>query len=370
MLFRIKNWILTYMKSSFQFFLHPLLIIAPLTASADGLQNPAESLEELRSAVYATPPSPQCTESYSIDREHAFSDFKVSQIKLNDYEWNGEHWQHILLLFIPHKISIEQTRQIVLFASDEPWANQDEDPMIAGIRNFFEKGDIFLKLLVGPFVQAVPIPIAILKQVPYQGKGFPNWDQRMETSLKDFHRTGNLQSHVLIPMIRSILRALDTLDEIFKQHKELKYILGGGSKAAWAAWLAAAADRKQRTSGLISIGYNALHFGEHLKLQKRIWGSLSEKMKPYSSIARALEGDEYKAAAERLLHKLDAYEYLPLLNIPKLMIHGANDPYFPIQSEALYLDRLGPSDHRIYIPALGHNGANSKRELIFFSPLF
>jgi hypothetical protein len=60
------------------------------------------------------------------------------------------------------------------------------------------------------------------------------------------------------------------------------------------------------------------------------------------------------ADARRLLHMVDPYSYRDRLTLPKLIINGANDPYWTVDSLNLYWNELTGDKWVLYIPNAKH----------------
>ena len=124
----------------------------------------------------------------------------------------------------------------------------------------------------------------------------------------------------------------NTIDSFYADHfpdQHLDhYLLVGGSKTAWASWLAAASDPKKRTVGLISAAFNFLNFEKNIPYQVKIWGQLSEQLKPYDPLYEGLQAKgELKSKTLRLIRAIDPYYDLDQLKFPKLLHFLVKGPY-------------------------------------------
>ncbi len=121
----------------------------------------------------------------------------------------------------------------------------------------------------------------------------------------------------------------------------------GGSKRDWTTWrLTGAVD--QRVVALVPAVIDVLNFTSHFPHQTAVWGSPSEKIRPYTklNLHHVLSSEE-----GRLLRQIvDPFSYRSLLTQPKLIIVGTNDQYFPVDALNFYWDELLGPKYALYLP--------------------
>jgi PhoPQ-activated pathogenicity-related protein len=88
--------------------------------------------------------------------------------------------------------------------------------------------------------------------------------------------------------------------------------------------------------------------------QVETWGRYSEQISDYTRRGltdRLTSGDDM---ARRLAEIVDPYAYRERIEVPKLMIVGANDRYWPLDAMGLYYDELPGERYIQYLPNAGH----------------
>src|SRR6185369_9409999 len=92
---------------------------------------------------------------------------------------------------------------------------------------------------------------------------------------------------------------------------------------------------------------------EQMDHQLRSYGKYSAMIGDYT--ARGLVPMPKTADAEKLWKMVDPYFYRDRLKMPKLIINGANDPYWTVDALNLYWDDLADPKWVLYVPNAGHN---------------
>ncbi len=282
----------------------------------------------------------------------------LERLEFQSQSWQGSEWSHSLVLAYGKGVS--DFSRVILVAVEDP-------------ADFF---DSTRKLLNGGFqgtlaaaaLRSLGYPVAVVNRIPPVPQlGVDRTDQLIGESLKKYLSTGDAAWPVVLPMAQAISVSMDVIQDFTAETKSQaarQFLLAGGSKTAWAAWLAAIQDEREsrhRVAGLFSIAFNALHFEKNLLHQNELWGKLSDPLQFAQPILDALlKGffSKEKRQAKRLARLVDPYYGLGSLTFPKLLVNGANDPYFPSDSERFYWNQLkGTENHRLYLPNFGHHGS-------------
>ncbi len=205
--------------------------------------------------------------------------------------------------------------------------------------------------------------VAVLGNVPRQPlfNGLRE-DALIAYSFARFAETGDSSWPALLPMTRAAVYTMTAIQEAMEKNWSLKiptFLVTGASKRGWTTWLTAASDK--RVVALAPIVYDNLGLAQQMALQKRSYGTTSEQIRDYSDLHLTEMFDT--DAGKELVRIVDPLSYRNRLTQPKLIINGANDPYWVFDSARLYLDLLkGPTTITI-APNAGH-GLNNAYERV------
>ncbi|MCA8983915.1 MAG: hypothetical protein KDA76_09165 [Planctomycetaceae bacterium] len=269
---------------------------------------------------------------------------KLHQIELTSQQWQGITWKHLLAVFEPQTLLHDD--QALLF--------------ITGGRTGSElrEGDLKMGAELARMTKA---RCAFLLQVPNQpllGDRYED-DLISETFLK-YIETRDATWPLLFPMVKSAVRAMDTLAAFTRQStgKPVEhFVVTGASKRGWTTWLTAVADRRVR--GIAPMVIDTLNLPKQTRYQIDVWGDYSEQIIDYTSKGLV---DVLEDKPELPLWKwVDPYTYRSELNLPKLLINGTNDPYWVLDALNNYWSDLNGQKYILYVPNAGH-GLDGGRE--------
>jgi PhoPQ-activated pathogenicity-related protein len=147
---------------------------------------------------------------------------------------------------------------------------------------------------------------------------------------------------------------------------ELKsFVVTGGSKRGWTAWLTAATG-DPRVKAIAPIVIDTLNMPVQMQNQVNAFGKPSEMIKDYTE--RKLVPIPDTSEARKLWKMIDPWVYRDKLTLPKMIINGTNDPYWPLDALNSYWDDLKGDKWVLYVPNAGHDlresDAKGKKELI------
>jgi PhoPQ-activated pathogenicity-related protein len=86
---------------------------------------------------------------------------------------------------------------------------------------------------------------------------------------------------------------------------------------------------------------------------KVAWGDYSIQIEDYVKLGLAQELSTPEGRA--LVQMVDPYSYRHRLIMPKLIINGTNDEYWPVDAIKNYLDSIPGENYLLYIPNAGHD---------------
>ena len=83
-----------------------------------------------------------------------------------------------------------------------------------------------------------------------------------------------------------------------------------------------------------------------------LWGEYSEQIQPYTQLG--IQRELSTRRGRRLVRLVDPWYYRKKLKMPKLLINGANDRYWPTDATSLYWKDLPGEKSLLYVPNSGH----------------
>jgi PhoPQ-activated pathogenicity-related protein len=265
---------------------------------------------------------------------------------LTSQTWHGILWKHQLFIVRPRRLDVPAT-QALLFIDGGSWEPQYDSPTTPAPPR---AARVFVRL-----ANALRAPVAIVRQVPFE----PLFDGRREDALiaYTFERyldTGDPDWPLLLPMVKSAVRAMDAVQELARERWGLsiaRFTVSGASKRGWTSWLTAAVD--PRVSGVAPMVIDMLNMRAQLALQRQTFGGLSEQIQDYEQIHFPERIDS--PAGRELVSIVDPYSYRDRLALPKLILLGTNDPYWPLDALNVYWSGLPEEKRVLYLPNQTHD---------------
>jgi PhoPQ-activated pathogenicity-related protein len=259
---------------------------------------------------------------------------KLITLKLTSQVWQGLTWTHQLVIVQPPKLDNCQTAVMLI--------------------NGGKMGDKELGML-SMLAASISGPIVYLGDIPNQ----PLFNNLREDALiaYTFQRCLETKDYtwpLLYPMVKSAVRAMDAVQDYTQQNwpqRVEKFVTTGGSKRGWTTWFTGEVD-PQRVAGIAPIIYDNLDMAAQMALQKSSYGEYSSQIDDYTALGLPdlLQTEAGKAFGAMV----DPFTYRDRLTMPKLLIHGTNDPYWVVDSAQVYYDKLPGPKWVLNQPNVGH----------------
>jgi len=259
---------------------------------------------------------------------------KIYELHMISQKWEGIVWNHKIQIFYPDKI---------------------EHPDFCTVFNTGGNGHSMVDLAGITLARSCGTPVAVLWNVPNQ----PLFDGKREDALVaysflKFFETGNEDWPLLFPMVKSVIKSMDSLEDFTKQEgltPVKKFIVTGVSKRGWTSWLTAASE-DTRVKAIVPMVIDTLNMKKQMERQVKIYGKASDKIHDYrdNGILDKLSTEE----GGKLLSMVDPYSYREKLTLPKLIVNGTNDRYWTLDGLNLYWDGLPGPKWLLYVPNSGH----------------
>ena len=261
----------------------------------------------------------------------------VYDVELTSQTWRGMTWRHQMLVCVPTERASDDTALLFITGGSN--------------KNRVAIQEATLGLVLARVAKA---PCIVLRQVPNQPLlGNRYEDDLIAETFVEFMKSGDEQWPLLLPMVKSAVRAMDATQALLAQETDLKiskFVVTGASKRGWTTWLTAAVDR--RVKAICPMVIDTLNFDKQLPNQLRIWGRYSEQIRDYTS--RGLI-EQLRTPRGRILTGIvDPYSYRERYRLPKLIINGSNDRYWVVDALNHYWDDLPGPKYALYLPNAGH----------------
>lgn len=203
--------------------------------------------------------------------------------------------------------------------------------------------------------------VAELKNVPNQPLEFTGGGRKMtEDDLitftwNKFMETGDKEWPARLPMVKSAVRAMDTV-QAFAASKECgnltvkNFTVAGGSKRGWTTWCTAAVD--QRVNAIVPIVIDVLNVRKSMRNHLEAYGFWAPSVGDYVRGGIVLREDDPVYAD--LLNIEDPYVYRNRFTMPKLVLNAAGDQFFTPDSSRFYFHDLPGEKFLRYVPNADH----------------
>jgi PhoPQ-activated pathogenicity-related protein len=177
--------------------------------------------------------------------------------------------------------------------------------------------------------------------------------------LEHIGEPGNETWPLLLPMVKSAVRAMDTIQDFIPSVRPGsaidKFVVFGGSKRGWTTWLTAAVD--DRVAAIMPGVIDVLNIAPQMVHHYGAYGFFSEAIQDYENLAifDRLLTDE----GRELFRIVDPYRYLNngrFDDMPILIANSSGDQFFVSDSAQFYINDLPGNLHRLrYFPNTSHS---------------
>lgn len=268
----------------------------------------------------------------------------TSQRWLSGFQVSKENWTHEIIINVPSTLNkaspTSKWATLFLSGSNESQNVELEHAAYAAAKT----GSI----------------AAVIKGIPNEDLVFPDDTQnlsRSEDDLQAYTRMVFLYNNkpewlVELPMTKAVMRAMDTITSFAKSEVGInveKFGVAGHNKRAQVTWMLAAVDDRVQAIIPVSYSLNAKKQREHAYASL---GNYSWKQEPY----RMLITVPWSKTTQNAVFITDPGWYSEKVKVPKLVMMGGNDDYFPIGSEQFYWPKLVEPKTYLMQPNADHVG--------------
>ncbi len=298
------------------------------------------------------------TFSWKLRATTASSAVKIYSLLLTSQQWHGITWRHTLTVIVPDDIKYDGALLFITGGKNKdgmPVKRSHDDEFIAAMSKIAMKN------------HAV---VTVVWQVPNQ----PLFDDLTEDklisyTLHQFENDSDYTWPLLFPMVKSAVRAMDAVQSFLgKQGTRTinRFVVSGGSKRGWTTWLTGAMDK--RVEAIAPMVIDVLNMPVNLDYQVKVWGDYSVQIEDYVKLG--IPQDVHTGKGSAITQMVDPYSYRSRLNMPKMIINGTNDEYWPVDAIKNYLDSIPGQNYLLYVPNAGHGLGDTREALNTLSAFF
>ena len=271
---------------------------------------------------------------------------------LTSQTWRGIEWKHQLFVLRPQNM-VRDEKHALLFVHGGRWKPEYEG----------ERGRTQLPseaLLFARLAESIHAPVGVLRQVPFAPMFDRTEDALIAYTFDQYLQTGEKDWPLLLPMVKSAVRAMDAMQSIVKERWGApidSFTVSGASKRGWTAWLTAAVDK--RVMAVAPMVIDVLNMGAQMDHQRETWGEVSEEIRDYAALD--LPTRLKTERGQELLAMVDPFSYRQQLTRPKMILLSTNDRYWPLDALKLYWSELPEPKRVLYVPNQGHGLRDAER---------
>lgn len=305
----------------------------------------------------AEDPSPKDLDRYIALEDDSFQWARIETydngsflLEMTSQTWHDIPWKHYILVAQPKKATYPKHATLYITGK--------------GIGKKPGTGDL---VLASTLAETTGMASAILFQVPNQPLLGGHVEDALigETLLKTLE-TGDTTWPLLFPMAKSALRGMDAVQQsLTEKNVDIeKFIVAGASKRGWTTWLTAA-TKDPRVVAIAPIVIDTLNLPVQMQYQLDTWGAFSPSIHDYTDrklveaeqgtlVAVQSQPGQKQPRQKQLWEMIDPYSYRSRLTLPKLLVHGTNDPYWTVDATKNYWDDLSGVKYILTLPNAGH----------------
>jgi PhoPQ-activated pathogenicity-related protein len=253
-------------------------------------------------------------------------------------------WQHWVTIVKPDQVKYDTAFLLIAGGSNDRQAPDKPD----GVTLAFAKAthSVAVELTMIPNqplvfnndgVQRKEDDLICYSWVKYMDTGDPTWLARL-------------------PMVKSAVRAMDTVTDFLGSEKGgktpiRKFVVAGGSKRGWTTWLTGAVDK--RVVAIVPAAIDVVNVRACSVNHFCSYGFFTPAVADYirHGIFDRSDTPEYA----ELLKTADPFSYRHRLTMPKFVVNGAGDQYFPPDSSKFYFDELKGVKYLRYVANADHS---------------
>lgn len=279
---------------------------------------------------------------WSIAQTQIIEDVTVQVVRLTSQTWqppglvDQPQWQHWLVISKPPKLESNTALLYISGGKSNEPIRKSPNENLARIAQ--RTGAITIEL------RAIPNQYLVFNNDNHRRKE----DDLIAYTWARFLETGDSAWPAQLPMVKSVVRAMDTLQAL---HGIDNFVLAGGSKRGWTTWLTGAVDT--RVKAMIPIVIDVLNVELSMDNHHAAYGYWSPAISDY--VHHGIMDNRHSPNFAKLMALVDPYTYRQRFTQPKFLINAAGDEFFVPDSSRFYFDQLPGEKYLRYVPNAKHN---------------
>ncbi len=278
--------------------------------------------------------APDDSYAWEVASQETVGQTTVTHLTVTSQAWRGIVWTHRVQIIVPQEMQHPETALLLITGGS---SGREE------------------LTFLGMAAVAVSAPMVVLGDIPNQ----PLFDDLREDGLIAYTFAAYLESRepdwpLLFPMAKAAIKAMDAIEEYTQEAWETpvsSFVTTGASKRGWTTWFTGAVV-PDRLKGIAPMVYDNLDLAAQMAHQVEAWGDYSVMIDDYTE--RGLPDLLKFEVGRRLAEMVDPYSMRQRIAMPKLILTGTNDPYWPLDAANLYWDGLVGPKYILYVPNSGH----------------
>lgn len=298
------------------------------------------------------------TFSWELKESYDLGPVKAHVLFLTSQKWREHTWVHQLTVLVPSEVKYDGALLYITgkrVKDGEPEWRKKDDEMTQVMAQMAEKNKAIT---------------TILWQTPNQ----PLYDGLTEDALisftlHNFKADGDYTWPLLFPMVKSATSAMDAVQAFCQEelnHKIDRFVVTGASKRGWTTWLTGASD--DRVVAIAPMVIDVLNMPVNLKYQIEVWNDYSIQIEDYVKLGIVQEMETGRGP--EISRMIDPFSYRDQLDMPKLILIGTNDEYWPVDAVKHYFDQIPGENYIHYVPNAGHDLGGGEQALRSLSAFF
>jgi PhoPQ-activated pathogenicity-related protein len=284
---------------------------------------------------------------------------KLYRLGFTSQTWRDTAWNHEITVIVPDSVKYNDALLFITGGSInnslQPNTHQWDESLIVSLSQLAKINNAI---------------VSVVWQIPNQPRyGGKTEDELISYTLHNFQNDSDYTWPLLFPMTKSAIKAMDAVQEFSAgklNSKVNQFVISGASKRGWTTWLTGAHD--SRVKAIAPMVIDMLNWPLNLEYHKVTWGDYSIQIEDYVKLGIVQKANTPEG--KKVAKMVDPYSYRSSLTMPKMILMGTNDEYWPVDAVKNYIDSIPGKNYICYTPNAGHDLGDKKTALGTLSAFF